>query len=383
MVEALWQRTPRVMPQSYVDASHFFPDDDPGDEPWNRQGFINKFALGKKSIGLDLATSEGLRVLERLVAAADVLIENFSPRVMPSLGFDEHRLHEINPHLIYLTMPGYGRTGPASEYSAYGPVLDSHAGLSTLMGYRDVDAWKCGIAWPDPVAGIHGAFAVLTAIWARERNPQRRGTTIEVAQLETAITMIGDRLVRAQIDDADPPILGNRHPTWAPQGVYRSSGDDSWLALAIPNESSWVAFCSAAQLPSEWSMWDLARRRDQHDAIDEAINSWSSFRSNHEAAAALQAAGVSAAPVANAQDVMQDPQLLHRDFFNDLVHPVAGTQSWHGLACRLSATPAAQRAAAPCLGAHNFAILRDWSGFDNDEIDELLRTNVIGTSPPA
>ena len=383
MVEALWQRTPRVTPQSYVDASHFFPDDDPGDEPWNRQGFVNKFALGKKSIGLDLATASGLHVLERLVASADVLIENFSPRVMPNLGFDEHRLHEINPQLIYLTMPGYGRTGPASEYSAYGPVLDSHAGLSTLMGYPDVDAWKCGIAWPDPVGGIHGAFAALGAIWARERDPQRRGTTVEVAQLETAITMIGDRIVCAQIDDADPPILGNRHAEWAPHGVYRSSGDDNWLALAVADDNSWLALCGAAQFPSKWSTWDVQRRRHHHDAIDAAIGAWSSVRSNHDAAATLQASGVSAAPVANGQDLMEDPQLRHRDFFTNVVHPVAGTQAWHGLACRLSDTPASSRAPAPCLGEHNDEVLREWAGLNAGEIAALYRDNVIGTSPLA
>ena len=92
------------------------------------------------------------------------MIENYSPRVMPNLGLGEDHLRALNPHVVYVTMPGYGRTGPARDYSAYGPVLDSHAGLSTLMGYPEMDAWKCGIAWPDPVAGIHATLAVLAAL---------------------------------------------------------------------------------------------------------------------------------------------------------------------------------------------------------------------------
>ncbi len=383
MVEALWQRSARVMPQSYVDATHFYPGDDPLNEPWNTHGFINKFALGKKSIGLDLATDEGQRLFERLVAGTDVLVENFSPRVMPNLGFDEERLHEINPHLIYLTMPGYGRTGPASDYSAYGPVLDSHAGLSTLMGYRDVDAWKCGIAWPDPIGGVHGALSVLAALWNRESDPQRRGTTIEVAQLETAVTMVGDRLVRAQIENDDPPILGNRHPTRAPQGVYRSNGEDRWLTLSTPDDAAWRALCQTANLPDEWVSWTLPERRDNHDTIDAAITAWTLGWTNQEAAAALQTAGLPAAPVADAQDLMEDPHLAACGFFTDLTHRVAGTHAWHGLACRLSETPAVARSAAPCLGEHNREVLIAWAGCTDAEVDALLATNVIGTEPLA
>jgi crotonobetainyl-CoA:carnitine CoA-transferase CaiB-like acyl-CoA transferase len=383
MVEALWQRSTRVAPQSYVDATHFYPNDDPLGEPWNTHGFVNKFALGKKALGLDLSTDAGQRVFERLVASADVLIENFSPRVMPNLGFHEDRLHEINPHLVYLTMPGYGRTGPASEYSAYGPVLDSHAGLSTLMGYADVDAWKCGIAWPDPIGGVHGALSVLAALWNRTRDPQRQGTTIELAQLETAITMIGDRLVRAQLDGQDPPIIGNRHPVWAPQGVYRTSGEDRWLALSAPDDATWHALCATANLPNEWTSWALLTRRERHDQIDIEITHWTHTQTNHHAAALLQAAGVPAAPVADAQDLMEDPHLAERAFFTELTHPVAGTHAWHGLACRLSTTPAAVRSAAPCLGQHNREILINWAGCTDGDVDALLANNVIGTEPPA
>lgn len=383
MVEAPWARTARVMPQSYVDASHFFPDDQAGEHPWNRNGFINKFAVSKRSIGLDIATPEGRAAFEQLVPHVDVVMENYSPRVMPNLGLDEDRLHELNPSLIYVTMPGYGRSGPARDYSAYGPVLDSHAGLSTLMGYPERDAWKCGIAWPDPVGGIHAAFAVLAALHQRDADPERTGTTIEVAQFETAASMVGDRLVQAQLDRADPPILGNRHPTWAPQGVYPSAGDDRWLALTTPDDDTWRALVVAVELPAEWAAWDEATRRAHHDEIDAALTAWSRDRDNVEAARWLQQAhDVPAAQVADAALMCDDPHLAERGFFGWLTNPDTGTLRWHGLPLHLSATPPALRRPPARLGEHNREIMRDWAGLTDEAIDTLEASGVLADMPP-
>ncbi len=405
MVEARWARTPEVMPDSYVQASHFFPDDDQFPHPWNRHGFINKFALTKRSVGLDISTTEGQDVLARLIANADVLIENYSPRVMPNLGFSEDRLREINPDLLYVTMPGYGRTGPAKDYSAYGPVLDSHAGLSSLMGYPDIGSWKCGIAWPDPVAGIHAAFAVLAALWERpsgsvdgvagrgrtmlsgrpsgsvdEAVP--RGRTIEVAQFETAISMISDRLIEAQLENVEPTVLGNRHETHAPQGVYRSSGSDSWLAISISDDPMWQRLCAHMEFQGHWIPWSEDARMAHHNEIDQAITTWTRDRNAADSAAALQAQGVAAGPVADAAMLMNDRHLHSRGYFVDLAHPEAGTHSW-GPTCaaRLSATPAAMHSAAPCLGQHNQEILSTWAGLDQAAIDSLMQLGVVADRP--
>jgi crotonobetainyl-CoA:carnitine CoA-transferase CaiB-like acyl-CoA transferase len=352
-------------------------------DPWNRQGFVNKFALGKRSVGLDLSTPEARAAFERLVAAADVVIENYSPRVMPNLGLGEDRLRACNPHVVYVTMPGYGRTGPAKDYSAYGPVLDSHAGLSTLMGYPDVDAWKCGIAWPDPVAGIHAAFATLVALWVRDRDPQRAAATVEVAQFETAVSMIGDRIIRAQIDAADPPIIGNRHPLHAPHGVYRCAGDDRWLALCVSDDAAWASLCLAIEAPPSWPTWDLPLRRAEHDAIDATIAAWSARLDPHAAAAALQVLGVAAAPVADARDLVEDPHLAAAGFFTPLDHPSTGPIRWHRLPLRCSTIEARPRSAAPRLGTDNDAVLRAWAGLDSHEIDALIGQGVLGDIPPA
>ena len=382
MVEAPWARTPRVVPQSYADASHFFPDNSPTDRPWNRNGFLNKYAAGKRSLALDVATPGGCAALERLIPHVDVLLENYSPRVMGNLGLGEERLRELNPSLVYVTMPGYGRSGPARDYSAYGPVLDSHAGLSSLMGYPEVEAWKCGIAWPDPVAGIHAAFAVLVALWGRERTAGRPGTTIEVAQFETAVGMVADRLVQAQLDGVDPRPAGNRHAVWAPQGVYRSAGDDRWLALTVPDDATWVALCAATGLADAWRAWPLDERWRRHDEIDASLTAWASRHPQHEAAAALQAAGVPAGPVVDNVGLLGDPHLAERGFFAVLDHLEAGPHPWPTLPARLSSTVTRPTGPAPLLGQHNREILADWGGLDADELDRLEAAGVVATEPP-
>ncbi len=382
MVEAPWARTTRTMPMSYVHASHFFPNDDPLPHPWNRHGFVNKFALTKRSLGLDINTPEGRAVLERLLPNVDVLIENYSPRVMPNLGFSEARMRELNPELLYVTMPGYGRSGPATDYSAYGPVLDSHAGLTSLMGYPDVGPWKCGIAWPDPVAGIHTAFAVLATLW--ERDALAPGRTIEVPQFETAISMIADRLVRAQLDGSEPVVMGNRHEEFAPQGVYRALGDDAWLALSVTTDANWTSLCSLISSPTGWSEWSVAERFAHHDDIDTHLTSWSASRLATQSATELQSHGIAAAPVADAALLDADPHLRARSFYTRVEHPEAGLHDW-GPTCaaRLSTTPAIVGGPAPCLGQHNRDVLTAWAGLSGSEIDALIAAGIVADQPPA
>jgi len=381
MVEASFARGPRVVTQAYADATHFFPDDEPTARPWNRNGHINKYSLGKRSLCLDITTADGRAAFERLVPNVDVVIENYSPRVMPQLGLSEDRLRALNPSLVYMTMPGYGRTGPAKDYVAYGPVLDSHAGLSTLMGYRDVAAWKCGIAWPDPVAGIHGALAVLLALWRRDSSPERPGTTIEVAQFETAVGMIADRLVRAQLDGVDPRPNGNRHPVHAPQGVYRTAGDDRWLALTVPDDATWVALCTIAQLPPEWHRWPVEARRAQHDTIDDALSAWLVTRERVATARELQAAAVPAAPVVDGAELVHDEHLAARNYWAVVDHPEAGTHAWPTFPAQLT-SPTRPRGPAPLLGQHNTEVLGHWAGMTADEISALTDAGVVVTEPP-
>ncbi len=382
-VEAPWGRGPAGVDASSVLATRYYPDNDPGERHWNRIGFENKYGLNKRSVALDLTHPGARAALETLISGADMLIENYSPRVMPQLGLAEDRLQELNPALIYVTMPGYGRTGPDADRVAYGPMIDGHAGLSSLMGYEGSPGWKGGVAWPDPVAGIHAAGAALAALLARRADPGRRGPTVELSQLEAAVHMAGDAVVAAQIAGRDPEPMGNRHPCFAPQGVYPTAGHDRWLALSVTDDGAWAALCREAGLPLELATLDVAGRRARAAEIDGLLAAWTAPLDAADATARLQAAGVAAAPLADAADVLADPHLAARGFFVPVAHPEAGTHPWPRLPVVLSATPATIRRPAPLLGQHNHEVLTALAGLDETTLARLEAEGAAADRPPA
>ena len=373
-VEAPWARGPRRLPASAIEATRYYPDDDQGQHPWNRSGHLIKYGLGKRSLVLDLEQEAGRDLLAELVPYYDVLIENYSPRVMPNLGFDEERLHRLNPDLVYVTMPGYGRSGPAVDWLAYGSTVDSHAGLSGLIGYPDAHPWKGGVAWPDPVAGLHATAGLLKAIWDREADPACGGVTLEQAQFEAAVAVVGDRLVEAQMT-GDPPPPGNRDPALVAQGVYPCSGDDRWIAISVVDHDAWLALADLAGLDP-----DVV---DDHDHLDRVLAAWTATFDHHELAARLQEAGVAAAPVLDAADLLDDPHLLAAATFANLDQPEVGPFTTPEMPISLSAASVAVRGPAPTLGQHNREILRAELGIDDHRLQALTDSGVIADIPPA
>ncbi|MDG2112973.1 MAG: CoA transferase, partial [Actinomycetota bacterium] len=241
-IEAPWARGGPTIDEASVRATAYYPDNDPGNEHWNRIGFVNKYALGKRSVALDLSQPDSREALEELLRTADVVIENYSPRVMPQLGLDESRLAELQPDMIYVTMPGYGRTGPARDRVAYGPVIDAHAGLSVLMGYEGEPVRSAGVAWPDPIAGLHAAAALLTAL-LRRASVGNGTPVVEVAQIEATLAMVGAALAEHQLTGTEPLASGNRHRSWVPQAVLPCRGEDRWVALTVVNDDGWRHLC--------------------------------------------------------------------------------------------------------------------------------------------
>ncbi|MGI9596714.1 MAG: CoA transferase, partial [Acidimicrobiales bacterium] len=348
-IEAPWGRGPRKIPDSLVEATSYYPDNDQGDCQWNRNTHLVKYSLGKRSLVLDLDQPRGREVLAELIPHYDVIIENYSPRVMPNLGFDETRIHELNPDIIYVTMPGYGRSGPAENWLAFGSSVDSHAGLSSLIGYDGAGPWKGGVAWPDPIAGLHAAGGILAAVWEREAEPGAGGVTVENAQIEAAIAVVGDRLVEAQVEGDQPPP-GNRDRNHRAQGVYPCAGTDRWIAISIVDDEAWAAFTGLTGIDH-----DLLA---DPDLLDAAIAGWTADRDQNEMAIELQRVGVAAGAVLDAAGVMSDPHLEARAAFVELDQPEIGRFVTPISPLGLSATPAEVRRPAPLLGQHNAEVLR-------------------------
>ncbi len=381
-VEARGARGPRQVPDAVVQQSRRYPENQAGERPWNREGMYNKFNRNKRAVTLQLDTPEGKALFERLVERSDVVIENYSPRVMPQLGLGYERLRALNPGIIYIGMPGYGWSGPARDWVAYGTTLEPGAGLSSLMGYPDSGPYKSGVAWADPVAGLNAAAAILVALWDRRADPEGHGQAIELAQLEGMICFIGEEILAAQVRGSNPPRLGNRHPFYAPQGCYPCAGEDRWIAISVTDDRAWVALCTEAGLGPERVALRLDERIDAHDDLDGEIAAWTRGHDQIELMHRLQVHGVAACAVLDAKGMVEDPHLAARDFFVTITHPDAGTHPFPGQPIHLSETPATFRRPAPGLGEHNREVLGGLLGLTDAELDTLRARGIIADEPP-
>jgi crotonobetainyl-CoA:carnitine CoA-transferase CaiB-like acyl-CoA transferase len=360
-----------------------YPQNDPGEHPWNRAGLFNERHRNKLGLSLDLAAPEGKAILEKLVALADVLLVNFRARMLDNLGLDYPVLQEINPQLILVLMPGFGVTGPYKDLSAFGTTIEAITGATELTGYPDDLPLMSGITWPDPVSGLLAAGAILAAL--RERGRTGHGRLIELSQMEVAVGFLGAPILDYAVNGRLQGRAGNRHNVMAPHGVYRCRGEDEWLALSIWTDAQWRALAGAlggpelASAPRFATRTARLRRRDELDARVEA---WTREQDRDEAAERLRAAGVPAAPVRRHAELMADAHLAARRFFETVAHPETGSFPYQAMAgFRLERTPGHADRPAPMFGQHNDYVLRELLGLDAAEVADLAGRQVISDRP--
>ncbi len=359
-----------------------YPDGDPGDEPWDRQGLYNDFNRNKLGIVLDLATPEGQDVFRQLVKISDVVLENYTPRVMANFGLAYAALREVNPSLIMISMPGYGNAGSYRDYPAFGTSLEQHAGFSSLLGYPDSGPYRTQSTYTDPLAAINAASAVMLALYHRRRTG--RGQYIELAQIETSVCFLAEPVLDFAMNGRTPERRGNRHPSMAPHGTYRCLGDDAWLSIAIANDEEWQAFIDAIGRPTwaEDPRFDHQLDRWHHqDELDKYIAEWAADQEHRDAMHLLQQAGVTAAAVLNAEELMEDPHLADRGYFREVTHPKAGTHHYPGLPIRLSDMPSGPKLPSPCVGQHSRYVLTEILGMSDEEVTPLFDAGVIAEGP--
>ena len=346
----------------------------PPTEPWNVNAIFVKLQRNKRSLALDLKTPAGRGAFLELVAVADVVIENFSARAMPELGLGYEALAAANPRIVYVTMPGFGASGPYRDRVAFGPTVEPMSGLTSVMGYGPDEPRNTAMALMDPITAVNAAAAVVDALRRRERTG--KGALVEMSLHEGGVAFCGPWLVEHQLG-GDIRALGNRHPRMAPHGVYRCAGDDAWVALACRDEADWRALCRL--LPGLPASADLAARIAGHDAIDVALAAWTGRRAKQQAAEELQAAGVPAGPVNITPDMTADPQVRARGFFVPLE---PGPTPMPGNPVKMSGIDSADWTPCPRLGADNRAVLADWLGYDAARIDALEAAGVLVDKPP-
>ncbi len=346
------------------------------DQPWNREARLNELANSKRSVALNLATAEGRAVFLDLVECSDVVIENYSPRVMGNFGLEWDALRERNPQIIYVAMPAFGKSGPWRDRISYGPGIDAMSGLSWLTGYADGAPLKPGNFYCDQNAGLHAAVSTVVALIARCRVG---GQTVELSMLEGELQLIGEALVGQQLSGREPTRIGNQHSSAAPHGVYPTQpvldDADSWIAIACRSDQEWLALLEVWRDDSIRSDKRFATglRRWKHRAeLDAMLASWTIGFDPMDLADQLQRAGAPASPVMGARTLLRDEQVLARQSVGGLPHPQVGLSPAPQAAFRLSRTPAPPKSAAPLFAVDTVPVLRDILGYSDERIAELI-----------
>ena len=305
-----------------------FPDDEPGERPWNRGAFFNIHARNKRSATVDLRRAEGVELFLRLVEQVDVMVENNSTGVIDKLGLGWDVLHRRNPRLILIRMPALGLTGPLSSIVGFGANFEAMCGLTSLRGYPDADpSYNRPVYYMDTASGAAGAVAALAALRRRQRTGV--GEMVEMAQGENMLNLIGEYLIDAARTGRDWAGVGNRHLVDAPQGAYPCQGEDRWVVLSVDSDEAWAGLLRAMGDPvwgADERFATAEGRRAHHDELDQRLGEWTTTLDRWEVTHRCQAEGVIAAPVLDEPDTVTDPHLRARGFFRQRGSEEVG---WH------------------------------------------------------
>lgn len=325
-----------------------------GDDWYERSPIWQGTNLNKRDLTLDLTSPRGLDLARRLAARADIVVENFSPRVVENFGLDYESLTALNPDVIVVRMPGYGLHGPWRDYVGWALNFEQTAGMSAVTGFPDGP--PCNPQGPaDPIVGVHAGVALLAAL--EHRNRTGAGQLVEVAQIEVAAAVTAEPVIEYSMNGVVRPREGNRRRGWL-QGVYPTNEEEVWVALSVPGQPI------------------------DHDAFDELVAAWTRTQTAAAIVETLQAQGIAAERVITG-DQMYDPELIGaqldaRGYYEELEHRITGPHRYPGWPFRIAPGPRRHhRTAPPTLGQHNDEVLREL-GLPEAEVADLRQQRVIG-----
>lgn len=329
----------------------------------------------KRAMTLDLKHAEGVTILKRLVARADVLVENFRPDVKHRLGIDYEALSKVNPRLVYGSISGFGQTGPYRERPGYDQIAQGMGGLMSVTGLAGQGPVRVGIPVADLTAGMFLAQGILVALLERERSG--RGQWVHTSLLEAMVTMLDFQAARWLIDREIPPQAGNDHPTGIPTGVFATA--DGHINIAASGQTMFRRLCGAlgapelAEDPRFRTMADRSRYRQE---LNTELGKVLRAKPSAEWIEILNRAGVPSGPILNVKEVFENEQVRHLGLAQPVRHAERGEMRVQGLPVTLSRTPGAIRRAAPLHGEHTDEILREL-GYTADETARFRRDGVV------
>ncbi|MGE0766333.1 MAG: CaiB/BaiF CoA transferase family protein [Hyphomicrobiaceae bacterium] len=355
----------------------------------NTSGNFNDTNVNKKSLTLNVRSPKGLAIVKRLIAVSDIVIENFSSRVLQKWGLGYDELVKIKPDIVYVSMSGYGHTGRNHHYTTFGPVAQAASGLTFLSGLPGAPPAGWGWSYMDDTGGMYGAMCALTGLY--HRNATGKGQHIDQSQMVSAVPLNGPALLDFTVNGRGSrrpgfppgnrahwpgtPMLNNyRGPTVAPHNAYRThpGGYNDWCVIVCHTDAEWRALVDVMGGPA-WAKDEkfatVSGRLEHQVELDELLETWTATLGKYELTERCQAAGIRALPVQSAEDrVENDPQLRARGMYQPLDHPALGRHEVQNAPFTLSQTPVFNHAASPLIGEHTREIVEGLLGLGADEL---------------
>ncbi|MBI2887860.1 MAG: CoA transferase [Chloroflexi bacterium] len=351
-----------------------FPDSRRPNDPSYAE--INR---NKRPITLDFQSVQGQALLKRLVALSDVVVENFSPRVMGKQGLEYEQLRQVRPDIIMVRMPGFGLSGPHSHFASYGGPLLAYTGMGLLWAHPGSPPNALiKMAYPDYIAAATLTNAILAALRYRDRTGE--GQLIEIAQVENTAALMEVAFFDYFANGVVAAPCGNRDVNHVPQGCYPCRGDDAWCVVSCATDAHWRALAALVgrpELAEDPAFATAAARRSAYDEMDGLIAAWTRQYTPHQAMRLLQRAGVPAGVVQSGEDLWRDIHMRARGYVVAIDHPEIGLTEHPGMTVRLSATPGQLRRPAGRLGQENTAVFGDLLALSEDEIAQYIAAQVI------
>jgi formyl-CoA transferase len=340
--------------------------------------YFHSINRNKKSVGLNLKTEAGRRILWELIDRADVLMENFRPGVLAGLGFGFEAVSARNAKLVYCSISGFGQTGPYRDRPGYDVVAQGESGLMDLTGYPDGPPAKVGTSISDIVTGMYASQGILLALLARQRS--NKGQRLDISLLDSTVSTLTYQSLIYLTEGKVPQRMGTRHPSIVPYQCFQVK--DGFVNIAVTNQKQWVNFCTAvglSELTDDSRFKSMKERLAHYDELKRRIDGVLSTRTRQEVLDQMAAVEVPAGPINTIAEVLQDPQILAREMVQELIHPEYGPIPQLGIPIKLSDTPGIVKGAPPRFGEHNKAIL-SLLGYSEEAIADLAQSGVITES---
>jgi len=347
-----------------------------GDLGGRREGSdFQNLHRNKRSITLNLKSKDGVKILKELIKNSDILVENFRPNVKKRLGINYEILKKINPRLIYASISGFGQSGPYSDLPGFDQVAQGMGGLMSVTGFEGNGPLRVGIPVADLSAGLHCALGILTALYEREKSGL--GQCVSASLLESQVSMLDFQAARYLVSEEVAGQTGNDHPTMAPMGAFKTA--DGYINIASTGEAMWRRLCNVLDMRESLDDKDFeddTARTKNRIKLTNIITIALSKNTSNEWIKKLNNVSIPCGPINNIKEVFNDPQIIHSEIAQTVVHPKLGKIKLVGQAMQLSRTPSKLKSAAPDKGEHTNIILEEL-GYDKKSIEKFKLEKII------